>query len=387
MPGGSTTTQNQSGTTAPYAPAQPLLQNIAATLQSMPTSVTPQQTSALNTLNAATSNLPNYTPQASNVASNEFNYNTNPQQNIETNALTGINTTLSPYLSSSYLNPTTTPGLSTQLQGVGNTISNQINDQFAAAGRDLSPGNTTALAYGLEQGEAPILTNQYNANVAAQEGAASTAFGAANTAAGGLTTQQLAQMGINTGGLTTAQQIPGVATAPGSAALSAANTTAEQPYQNLGWLSSLAYPLGALGGQSTQQGTTTQQNSLLSTILGGTLGGLGLLGSNPGSSTNPTTGATATTGGSGLLGLWNQLSDRNAKKNVHRIGMLYDGSPVFSYEYIGSDVPQMGLMAQEVEKERPDAVVEIGGLKHVDYGKATERARHYGMLADLDMAA
>jgi hypothetical protein len=58
------------------------------------------------------------------------------------------------------------------LQGVGNSITNQINGQFAAAGRVLSPANTTALSYGLEQGEAPIIANQYNQNVAAQQGAA-----------------------------------------------------------------------------------------------------------------------------------------------------------------------------------------------------------------------
>jgi hypothetical protein len=30
----------------------------------------------------------------------------------------------------------------------------------------------------------------------------------------------------------------------------------------------------------------------------------------------------------------------------------------------------MGLMAQEVEKKRPDAVVKKGGIRFVDYGKA-----------------
>ena len=70
-----------------------------------------------------------------------------------------------------------TPGLSTALQGATNTISNGINDQFAAAGRDLSPGNTTALAYGLEQGLAPIITGQYNTNVAQQQNAANKCLG------------------------------------------------------------------------------------------------------------------------------------------------------------------------------------------------------------------
>ena len=35
----------------------------------------------------------------------------------------------------------------------------------------------------------------------------------------------------------------------------------------------------------------------------------------------------------------------------------------------------MGLMAQEVERKRPEAVVERGGIKFVDYGKALAGAR------------
>ena len=34
---------------------------------------------------------------------------------------------------------------------------------------------------------------------------------------------------------------------------------------------------------------------------------------------------------------------------------------------------QMGLMAQEVEKKKPEAVEEIGGIKHVNYGIALGR--------------
>src|SRR6185312_13389674 len=182
MPGGSTsTTQQQQGTTAPWAPAQPLLQNIIASLGAMPASVTPSQTGAYNTLTNESNWVPQFGPQANKTTSNLFNYNTTPQQNISTGSLNNFQTWMSPYLSSSYLNPMSTPGLSTALQGLTNTISNNVNDQFAAAGRDLSPANTTALAYGLEQGEAPVIANQYNTNVAQQQAAANAVFGAGNT--------------------------------------------------------------------------------------------------------------------------------------------------------------------------------------------------------------
>jgi hypothetical protein len=83
-------------------------------------------------------------------------------------------------------------------------------------------------------------------------------------------------------------------------------------------------------------------------------------------------------------------SDIEAKKDVHRIGTLDDGETnVYSFKY--KDDPthttRIGLIAQEVERMRPDAVVEIGGLKRVDYGKATEGARNIGMLRELMMAA
>jgi hypothetical protein len=353
-------------------PAQPLLTNIVNSLSGTPTSVTPQQSGAIGTLTNATNAIPNFTTGATNTTDKLFGYNTNPQQDISTNALTGLNTTLSPYLSSSYLNPMNTPGLSTELSGLTNSISNSINSQFAAAGRDLSPANTTALAYGLEQGEAPVIANQYNQNVAAQQGAANSVFGAGNTTAQQLTQEQLAALGINTSGINAATSVPGVATAPGGAQLDVANTGAQMPFQNLGWLSSLADPLGALGGQTSATGTSTSTLPWYSGI-SGLGGGTGL--ANLGS----------------FLGIGSIFSDAHVKEDIAPVGMLYDTTPIYSYRYIKEIDPtqkkHIGVMAQDVEKRRPDAVHEIGGVKAVDYGAATERSRYLGMLAELDMAA
>src|SRR5258708_5457063 len=82
------------------------------------------------------------------------------------------------------------------------------------------------------------------------------------------------------------------------------------------------------------------------------------------------------------------LSDARAKENVAPVGMLFDGAPVFSYNYKGDGTPQIGLIAQDVEKRTPQAVAEINGRKHVDYGRATQRARAIGgMLSDLNLTA
>ncbi len=63
------------------------------------------------------------------------------------------------------------------------------------------------------------------------------------------------------------------------------------------------------------------------------------------------------------------LSDERAKKNIKPAGRLM-GHNIYTYEYKGTDVPQVGVMAQEVERKRPDAVTTgSDGLKRVNYGK------------------
>src|SRR5262249_27787904 len=133
-----------------------------------------------------------------------------------TNSLDAYRANLSPYLSSSYLNPLSTPGLSDALATTRNDITNSIAGRFAAAGRDLSPAETTALARGLVQGEAPLIQNQYNQNVAAQRGAQDAAYNAGTGNVGALTS--LASSGINLAG-----SVPSLYTAPATSQLSAAN--------------------------------------------------------------------------------------------------------------------------------------------------------------------
>jgi hypothetical protein len=174
-----------------------------------------------------------------------------------------------------------TPGFSQSLDALGSRISNQINDQFAAAGRDLSPGNSQALAYGLAQGEAPVIASQYNANANNQLAAANAAFGAGNTTASGLTGFSQTQFGNQLQGANLAGRIPGLLMGPAQAQLAAANTAYAQPLQNLAQYSGLLTPLAQLGSQTsgTSQGTTTQSVPLSQQIIGGAIGGLGLLGS------------------------------------------------------------------------------------------------------------
>lgn len=75
--------------------------------------------------------------------------------------------------------------------------------------------------------------------------------------------------------------------------------------------------------------------------------------------------------GSNVLGGW-AMSDRRVKEDVKRIGQLDDGTIVYRFRYRGSDMTHMGVMAQEVEQTHPDAVMEIGGVKHVNYSRLAE---------------
>jgi hypothetical protein len=93
---------------------------------------------------------------------------------------------------------------------------------------------------------------------------------------------------------------------------------------------------------------------------------------------NATTGGLFGLAGTGLaagmkygLPLMMAGSDIRMKDNVRRVGYTDDGQPLYFFTYKNDpNTPHVGLMAQDVEKIRPDAVVEIDGMKYVDYGKA-----------------
>jgi len=69
----------------------------------------------------------------------------------------------------------------------------------------------------------------------------------------------------------------------------------------------------------------------------------------------------------------NYVSDRRAKTAIRKIGRLDSGLPVYSYRYKGSPLPQIGVMADDVEKVAPEAV-SLGrdGYKRVSYAKVSQ---------------
>ena len=60
-------------------------------------------------------------------------------------------------------------------------------------------------------------------------------------------------------------------------------------------------------------------------------------------------------------------SDIRIKENIKPDG-TWKGHNVYTYNFKGSNTRSRGVMAQEIEITRPDAVMEIEGIKHVNYG-------------------
>ena len=72
----------------------------------------------------------------------------------------------------------------------------------------------------------------------------------------------------------------------------------------------------------------------------------------------------------GILGTIASISDGRLKENIERVGTLKGlGIGLYKYNFPWSPKTEIGVMAQEVEKVKPEAVVEVGGVKAVDYGK------------------
>jgi hypothetical protein len=71
--------------------------------------------------------------------------------------------------------------------------------------------------------------------------------------------------------------------------------------------------------------------------------------------------------GGSALGMF-RFSDERLKENIEKVGKL-DGHSLYRYNYKGHDKEHIGVMAQEVEKKRPDVVSKTaGGVRVVDYG-------------------
>ena len=119
-----------------------------------------------------------------------------------------------------------------------------------------------------------------------------------------------------------------------------------------------AQPVDIIGANALSQqaklANFNAQNQFGSDLLGG-LFGLGA-------------GALQGAGSAGGFGALFSASDRRLKTDIRKVGKTDDGLNVYTYRYITGGPVQMGVMADEVEKVKPEAVGEINGFKAVNYG-------------------
>lgn len=274
-----TTTDNTSSSaTRPWDESMPLINKLFSGLQGYNANATPGQTGAGADLVSAAKSIPNLSGTYVDAVKSLFNTSTQPQQDMLTGGYADLKKNLGGYLDPSYLDPTSTPGFSDAWNTLKEDITNSVNSQFAAAGRDLSPGNSTALGRGLIQGGGGLLQDQYNKNVTNQQNAAKSIFDAAGTTANGVASLGQIPLANSISGLQAAGGLGGLLTQPAATTLAAENTAAGIPLSNYAGLEQLGLPLAGLGSNSTgtSHSTSTVEQPLGPQIVGGLLGGAGL---------------------------------------------------------------------------------------------------------------
>lgn len=265
MGGTSTQSSTQQSQTAPWAAAQPMLQSILGQLQGNMgnTALTGAEGNALNTIaNTGANYTSTYAQPIASYATSLLNGGgaLNQAGNVNQNYLDYQRAT-QPLASNTNYDPMQTPGIGNQLQALTDNITQNVNGSFAAAGRDGSGYNQKALGQGLAAGLAPVLTSQYNANVANQQGAANSLYNAGNTTAGALAGLQQNYLANQGQGVTASQQAGDAANAGANAALAAEAQRRGIPVQALGLLANIGVPIAGLGGQSSGTSNTTSQMS------------------------------------------------------------------------------------------------------------------------------
>jgi Chaperone of endosialidase len=145
---------------------------------------------------------------------------------------------------------------------------------------------------------------------------------------------------------------------------------------NLGW------------GYGTGQGAAGSQQAAIDAQYGSSiLGGLGkmLTTAIPGGSVLGGLGSGISSGIGSVAGMLGPFSDVRLKDDIAPVGRLYDGTNIWRFTYKDDPhrIAHVGVMAQEIERDRPDAVVhDSAGWKHVDYHKATSRAAQLARFAE-----
>jgi hypothetical protein len=404
-----TTTQQQTNTPSPFVQnagqsAFNFAQNLATQPFSAPLQGTAGFTPLQNTGFSSIGNLataPNANNPFYNQEANAFSaLGSTPLPTIQPHSILGGNVSPTNTTIASYMDPNLQMELAPTLQaiqeqaGMAMTGAGGNGSQATAAGAfgDARQGVQNAmtdyqamLAAGQATGQA--YRNAYNNALNARQGDVSNVM-SAQTANEQIAQQQLRNLvgsgnalqnlaGFQTGqGLNLAQAALAGGATQQSLTQQQLNAAYNQQLQNL--LGPYQYQVPALNSTlsaltPTQPSTTSVQQpnnagwNILGSVLGAGASGIG-------------TGVGQGIGISSIAPLL--LSDERLKLDMEPIGETADGLPIYSYRYVReidpTGTPRIGLSAQDVEKVYPEAVIDLGGVKAIDYAKATAFARLLG---------
>lgn len=361
------TNTQQSSSTSPWAPAMPLINSLFSAYGGLNPGVTANQGGALTKLNDVLSGLPNFGSMGADAISRLFSSaDSSGQVGMLNDAYGTLKTNLGETASGANLNPYDTPGFSDALRTATNDITDRVKGVYAASGRDPSGAGSFAgsLGRGLTEGLAPTIASQYGTNYRNMIDANNLLLSGAGSTSSGINNLRSGDTAATNALLQGASAIPGLYSSPAMAQYGAANLQYSQPFQNLAQLLQPSLALAGLGSNSTGTSNTVQTSSP------SLISGLGSLLGAGGTALQMAPTGTAL------------FSDARLKEDAEPVGKLNDGQTVWSYRYKGDPTPRIGLIAQEVERVRPEAVHRHpSGFKMVDYGAATRGSR-VGALAE-----
>ncbi len=262
MPGDKKTTTTKSET-QPWAPAQPLLNDVlskAQTLSGNTANFTPQFSDATRGAIDRIEGLANQPGSAQGFLTNAVG---KYGQGFDTGVGSLIDTASGNMLGrNQYLDPVLTR--SNQI------VADQVNGQFSGAGRYGSGAHQGVLADRISANTNKALLDNYNTERQNMLNASNTLYGAG------------AQGAAAAGALDQANLLPAQLLAQAGAArdqISNAERTA--PMSAVEWGAKIGTPIGGLGNQSSATQTVSTPANTLGMIGGGIMGGIGLATGNP----------------------------------------------------------------------------------------------------------
>lgn len=262
-------------------------------------------------------------------------------------------------------NDVTLPGIDSAAAGSGNTNSSRTGIASGIVQRGLAQqagGLTAQLGQNAWSTGAQVGSDLNNQRIAALGGQANAGIGGLGAGTGALSS------GVNDQGTLGGQLLTGASGNQQNQQLGFNNQNQAFQFGQNSPFAGLQNYMNLLnvnaGGTTAGTSDKTSTPSFMQTV--GSLLGAG--GSALGSKGGPLGGA------SGILGAASLFSDRRLKQDIEQVGLLFDGTPVYRYRYIGQPQMQIGVMAQDIEEFAPEAINEFHGYKMVDYEKATQRS-------------